>query len=81
MIVFVIIILIGVITYIVLHSNSPRPVRTTVSASANDSRMVILSQKSNVPDINPQLSVAERLKIMSQPAKTINIPTVPKIKK
>lgn len=78
---FVVIILLGVIGYVILQNNSPRSAQPTTSASANDVRMAILSQKSNIPDINPKLSVAERLKMMSQPAKTINVPIVPKIKK
>ena len=69
---FVAIVLVGVIAYLVAQDNTtPAPVRSGGGTHAFNSadRMIVLLQRSEVPDIEPALTVTDRLHMLSQLAK------------
>ncbi len=73
---FVAIILIGVIAYLVAKNNMPAVRSGGTNSFSNSDRMIVLLQKSNVPDIEPTLTEADRLHMLSQLAKTPSVPSL-----
>ena len=70
---FVVIIVVGVVAYISTRDTTPARPSTRVFTNAD--RMIVLTQRSNIPDIEPTLTEADRLKILSQPTKTTTTKT------